>query len=167
MRSSQVNFFLTKNDQAELLADLDPRGTFVYVESLSRDGSLGILESAEIKRMGTDRLKIFISLAKYFNEIVLGQSSTAAFVDVSKSPVVEFGRCYQDDQCIRRGRFYFVKGYFDQRASPVDKAQEFLEWGNSLVSRTRRTLKRDPESFAYFGREALRLKGLGLKMELG
>jgi len=165
MKSSQLNFFLTDNDQAELLENLDPLGTFVYVESLSRDGSLGILESAEIKRMGTDGLKIFISLAKYVNEIILKQSSTATFVDDLRSPVVEFSRCYQDDQLVRRGRFYFAKSYFDRRAQ-VDKDQEFLEWGNSLVSRTRRLLKRDPESFAYFGREALRLKELGLRMEL-
>jgi hypothetical protein len=166
MRSSQLNFFLTRIDQEELLTKLDPLETFVYLESTARDGSLRILESAEINKMGSDRLRIFISLAKYVDEITLEQSSATMFIDDLRSPVVEFSRCYQDDQCIRRGRFYFAKSYLDRRAL-VYKDQEFLEWGNSLISRARGILKKEPESFAYFGREAFRLKGLGLKMELG
>lgn len=115
MRSSQVNFFLTRIDQAELLTKLDPLGTFVYLESTARDGSLGILESAEINKMGSDRLTIFISLAKHVDEIILKQSSATMFIDDLRSPVVEFSRCYQDDHCIRRGRLYFAKSYFDRR----------------------------------------------------
>src|SRR6266702_3284949 len=165
MRSSQLNFFLTRNDQAELLAKLDPLGTFVYVESISQDGSLKILESAEIRKMGSERLKIFISLAKHVNNITFDQSPTTVFIDNLRSPVVEFGRCYQDDQCIRRGRFYFIKGYFDQRAALICKDEEFLKWGNSLISKTRRILKRDPESLTYFGPEALRWTESGFKMD--
>jgi hypothetical protein len=77
--------------------------------------------------------------------------------------VVAFSRCYQDDQLIRRGRFYFVKSYFDARAL-VDKDDGFLKWGNSLMTRARRMLSKDPNSFEYYGPEALRLKDMGLKM---
>jgi hypothetical protein len=166
MRSSQLNFFLTKNDQAELLGKLDPLGSFRYVESMSQDGSPRMLETAEIGQMGSERLKIFVTQSNYINKILFEQLTNAAFVDELRSPVIAFSRCYQDDQCIRRGRFYFVKSHFDARAL-INKDDDFLKWGNSLITRARRMLKKDPKSFEYFGPEALRLKGVGLKMDLG
>jgi hypothetical protein len=166
MRSSQLNFFLTRSDQAELLRKLDPLGSFVYVEDLSQDGSPQMLESGEIRQMGAERLKIFITLSPHSNRIVFKQATNVAYVDELRSPVVAFSRCYQDDQRIGRGRFYFVKSYFDERVV-VDKDEDFLKWGTSLISRARRMLARDPKSFAYFGPEALRLKDEGVKMELG
>jgi hypothetical protein len=165
MRSSQLNFFLTRSDQAELLRRLDPQGSFLYVESISQDGSLRMLEGAEIKKMGSERLKIFITLSQLIDKIVVVQSVDPAFVDVLRSPVVEFSRCYQDDRLIRSGRFYFIRSYFDERAV-IEKDDAFLQWSNSLLSRARRMLKKDPKSFAYFGPEALRLKDAGFKMDL-
>jgi hypothetical protein len=116
--------------------------------------------------MGSERLKILTTLPKYLSDIILRQSSNLAYVDTLRSPVVEFSRCYQDDQCIRRGRFYVVRSYFDERTL-VKKDAEFLKWSEALISKTRRALTRDPESFAYFGSEALRLRQSGLKMEIG
>jgi hypothetical protein len=166
MTSSQLNFFLTRNDQAELLRKLDPLGKFVYVESISQNGSLRILERAEITKMGSERLKIFITLPKYLNNIILVQLPASAFVDVLRSPVIEFSRCYQDGKCMRRGRFYFIRRHFDE-STEITKDEEFLKWSNSLILKARRVLRRDPESFAYFGSEALQLKDMGFKMDMG
>jgi hypothetical protein len=166
MRSSQVNFFLTRTDQAELLRTIDRLNSFVYVEAVSQDGSPRILESPEVRKMGSERLKIFVARPEHASTIILRQSSKDAFVDVLRSPAVEFSRCYQDDHCIRRGRFYVVRSYFDER-TVVKKDGEFLKWSEALISRTRRALTRDSKSFAYFGSQALRLKESGLKMELG
>jgi hypothetical protein len=163
MKSSQINFFLTMNDQADLLAKLDPLGEVVYLESISEHGVLQVLKSAEIKYVGAERLKIFMTRSRYVDRIVLDQSQTAAFADIARSPLVEFSRCYQDQQLIRRGRFYFVKDFTDQHGAIVRKDEEFVRWGNMLVSSARRLLKRDSTSLAYFGSEALQLVNDGLR----
>lgn len=166
MRSSQLNFFLTQNDQAELLAELDLLGSFVYIESTSESGALRILGSAEIKKMGSEPLKIGVTLSRYVDKIDLIRSGVRAFADIDASPLIEFGRCYQDEECIRRGRFYFVKRFVAARGV-VNKDEEFVKWGNSLISRARRVLKRDSVSSAYFGSEALRLVSEGIKPAVG
>jgi len=163
MRSSQVNFYLTRDDQAELVKKLDPHGSFIYIARLSQDGSPQRVESAEIRQMGFEHLKIYVTQSQYIDRIIFKRSANAAFVDELRSPVVEFSRCYQDDQLIRRGRLYFVNGYFDA-SGLINKDDDFLKWGNSLMRRARRMLRKDPNSFEYFGPEALRLKEMGLKM---
>ena len=113
--------------------------------------------------MGFEHLKIYVTQSQYIDRIIFKRSANAAFVDELRSPVVEFSRCYQDDQLIRRGRLYFVNGYFDA-SGLINKDDDFLKWGNSLMRRARRMLRKDPNSFEYFGPEALRLKEMGLKM---
>jgi hypothetical protein len=114
--------------------------------------------------MGAEALKIFVTLPKYLDSIVLERAGPIEFVDLLSSPVIEFCRCYQDEQLIRRGRFYFITSY-QERYGVAKKDDEFLKWGSLLVSRTRRTLRRDSGSLAYFGSEALQLKAAGLKMD--
>jgi hypothetical protein len=48
MKSNQLNFFLTRNDQAELVAKLDPLGEFVYVGGVSMDGTMQLPDSADV-----------------------------------------------------------------------------------------------------------------------
>ena len=131
---SQINFFITRNDQAELIRQLGGLGNFVCLDTISLDGAPRILESAEINEMGHEPLQIFIALQKNVSDIVLKELLHVTFrsVDVVRSPVVEFARCYQDEHCVRRGRLYFIKGYYDQSAI-FSKDEEFLKWGDGLI----------------------------------
>jgi hypothetical protein len=167
MKSRQVNFFLTPNDQAELMGQLAGLGKFVCLAAVSQDSSPRILESAEIKEMGREPLQIFIALQKNVGDIFFRELRTVTFrsVDVVRSPVIKFSRCYQDERCIRRGRLYVINSYYDQNAV-ISKDEEFLKWSDRLISKTRKVLRR-LEPLTHIGPEALRLKEAGLKINLG
>nr|WP_041756568.1 hypothetical protein [Bradyrhizobium sp. ORS 278] len=163
MRSRQVNFFLTPKDQAELLHRLDPEGKFVYVARRCRDGEMQILPSAVVQQMGKEPLSFYIARADNLDAIVFDEGADYKSVDVIRSPVIEFGRCYMDAEHIGRGRFYVVNSYFDAQGQIARKDDSFLTWSERLVSKTRRCLTKDPDTFFYFGAETLQLKAAGFR----
>jgi hypothetical protein len=164
MKSSQINFFLTANDQAELLKKLDPLDSFIYVARSLKDGAASTLESAKIGRMGRDPLTILVTLQEFIKNVSVSETAGSELIDVLTAPVIEFSRCYVNEQYIRRGRFYVIKSYLDYRSIEISKDKKFVEWGESVMSKTRRLLKRDTASLAYLGPEAEQLKETGLKM---
>lgn len=164
MRSRQVNFFLTPRDQAELLSKLDPAGQFVYVAWRCKDGGLDILQTSTVRQMGKETLTIYIVRADDLDAISFNDVGDFSSVDVIRSPVIEFNRCYMDDQRLSRGRFYVVNSYFDQDGQIARKDEGFLKWSERLISKTRRCLKKDPDSFFHLGAEALQLKEAGFEL---
>ncbi|GLH75101.1 hypothetical protein SSBR45G_00090 [Bradyrhizobium sp. SSBR45G] len=163
MRSRQVNFFLTPNDQAELLSKLDPAGQFIYVARRRKDSRIDILPTPAVRQMGKEALKIYIARADDLDAMSFDDIGTFSSIDVIRSPVIEFSRCFMGDQFIRDGRFYVVNSYFDRDGRVARKDEGFLTWAARLVSKTRRCLTKDPDSFFYFGAEALQLKSAGFK----
>jgi hypothetical protein len=81
MRSSQVNFYLTRDDQAALLQKLDPHGSFIYVARLSQDGSPQRVPTAEIVQMGFEPLTIYVTRSQDIDRIIFKQSANVVFVD--------------------------------------------------------------------------------------
>jgi hypothetical protein len=165
MRSRQINFFLTAADQAALLKYLDTRVEFVVIESVAEGDRLQRLETAEVKIMGVDRLKVCLVRPNDIGAVQLTALKNQPYkpVDVLRSPVVEFVRCHHADNILRRGRLYFVTAYFDRRTL-VRKDDAFLKWAGTLIAAARRKLMKDSASLFYFGEEALRLKETGTEM---
>jgi hypothetical protein len=48
-------------------------------------------------------------------------------VDLSKSPVIEFRRCVMTNECIQRGRLYYIPGYIEDDGRKVMKSKEFMD----------------------------------------
>ncbi|MGJ5222925.1 MULTISPECIES: hypothetical protein [unclassified Bradyrhizobium] len=163
MRSRQVNFFLTPKDQAELLSKLDPAGQFVYLAWRRNDSRIDILPTAAVRQMGKEALTIYIARADDLDAMSFDDVGNFSSVDVIRSPVIEFSRCYMGDQHLSDGRFYVVNSYFDRDGRVARKDEDFLTWSARLVSKTRRCLTKDPDSFFYLGAEALQLKSVGIK----
>ena len=165
MRSRQINFFLTAFDQASLLERFSDRGDFAIVNPVSPNGAPHLLETAEIKAMGTDRLAIFLVQRDRIDDIQFKfiAKQTYYIVDVVRSPVIEFDRCYHHANRLNRGRLYFVTAYFDERIL-IRKDEAFVAWTSSLIAIARRKLRKDPKSFFYFGEDALKLKEVGTEM---
>ncbi len=63
-------------------------------------------------------------------------------VDVLRSPVIELTRCYFDGEKLRRGRLYFVPGYYGPNDKWIEKSQDFMNWALALLKTVRKTLKR-------------------------
>src|SRR6266700_3960228 len=109
MNSKQVNFFLTAADQAELLRRFVTKSEFVVLASVTEGGRLHLLESAEVKEMGRDRLTVYLARPGDLHAVKLQslQHQIYKTIDIVKSPLVEFARCYHADGLLRRGRLYF------------------------------------------------------------
>ena len=168
MHSKQVNFYLTANDQARLLTCLrESVGEFTIVESIAEGDEPHPLEIAEVKRMGVDRLKLYLVRPDDVGAIKLNilRSQVYKAVDVVRSPVVEFARCYHADGRLRRGRMYFVTAYYDERVL-LHKDSAFLDWATALIATARKRLKKEPSLSSYVGEEARRLKETGEKFVL-
>jgi hypothetical protein len=167
MNSRQVNFFLTARDQAELLTQLAAVGDFIVVAGTTKSGGVNRLESAEIKQMGVDRLQVYlmrpndIGGVRFHDVPKMGYKS----VDVLRSPVVEFDRCYHAEGLLRRGRLYVVTAFYDGMEL-TRKDGAFLQWAGALIKTARRKLTKDPRSFFYFGADALRCREAGTTMEM-
>ncbi|MGJ4996644.1 hypothetical protein ACQR0Z_19630 [Bradyrhizobium sp. HKCCYLS3077] len=163
MRSRQINFFLTPDDQAELLRRLDPDGQFVYLARRCLYDQMQILPTAVVRQMGQEPLGIYIARAADLDTIVFNEGENDKSIDVIRSPVIEFNRCYLGDEHISDGRLYVVNSYFDAHGRIARKNDSFLKWSERLIAKTRRCLTKEDKSFYYFGTETLQLKRSGFK----
>ncbi len=164
MRSRQINFYLTAADEAELVRHFGRQGEYAILASNAKDCHPELREIAEIGKTESDRLQVFLAQAHDVEAVILRPARKDLwYIDVERSPVVEFDRCIQTKDKLGRGRLYFVTGYFDQQVV-VSKDRSFVEWANGFIKIARRTLKKDPASFFYFGEEALRLKEAGVEL---
>lgn len=152
--SHQVNFFLTNVDANALEAVWLGRDPIVVVHSRSVDGVPRILPSSDLEEAG--RRWLFFGLLKREHLGALKMCHVPAqgywSIDVVKSPIVEFDRCFFDGHVLRRGRLYFVDGYYDAHGSWVEKEESFRKWAKSLVASTRDRLLR--HNGDYVGPEA-------------
>jgi hypothetical protein len=158
MKSRQINLFLTSADEGELLKAIWAKSEYVIVDNIAPNRSPRLLETIEIQ----DRLKVYLAPPSHVRDIQLSEMKIAPYwtVDVVKSPVVEFVRCYHTEGRIQPGRLYFIIEYYEGKISAT-KNRDFVEWANTIVKIARRILKNDSESFYYFGPEALNLKVAG------
>lgn len=165
MSSRQINFFLTAGDQAQLEQKLRAVGEYVVVGLICKDGRPVVLRDAVIKQMGTDRLTIYLVRPNDIRNVLCRELPTHAnkVIDLVRSPVIEFARCYHAADGLRCGRFYVVTSYNGDEAV-MQKERSFVEWISRTFTAARRALIRDPGSGDYFGPEASKLRNEGTKL---
>jgi hypothetical protein len=158
MNSRQINFFLTAVDQAALLAHISAKHDFRIIHSLVQCEAPALLSSAEVKEMGVDRLKVYLARPEDLEAVHLNfvPNHNYKTIDVVKSPVIEFVRCYHVGEQLRRGRFYFVTSYYEG-GHLVKKERDFINWANGIIVASRRKLIKDTTSSFYFGDDAFAL----------
>jgi hypothetical protein len=163
MMSRQVNFFLTPADQAALMAQFAGVGEFALIDGIAPDRRPQLRSTAENRQMGVERLTIYLVRPQDVDAVVLNDVKGQPYrvVDVMRSPVIEFDRCYQAGNLLRRGRLYFVTGYYDEQTL-AKKDHAFVDWADAFLKKARRSLKKD--QFFHFGAEALKLKEAGAEL---
>ena len=77
------------------------------------------------------------------------------------SPVAELDRSHYDGQVLKRGRLYYVDGFYDPQELWIEKPANFKAWAKRLFTATRKTLVHDKKLGAYIGPEAalIRISG--------
>jgi len=159
MNSRQINFYLTSNDLRDLEAVVRPEMDIIPIEATCKDVP-SVLESTIVKRMGEDRLQIFLCNPQQLSEIVVEpvKSQPYKLVDVLKSPAIEFLRCFESEVTLRRGRLYYIVNYLDDKGVLIRKNDTFVNWATLLFKIVKRELQRDNDGL-YYGREAMELRG--------
>jgi hypothetical protein len=160
MRSKQVNFYTTPNDERHLIDQIGHKMEFICMPSISQVEH-GVKTSYE-SIVKTENYNIYLLDESRLSDIkfLSAKERGIYYVDQLRSPAVQFSRCYCKDNIIRRGRFYFVTGYFDGDTL-VKKDKEFISLGNSILKVTKNYLHLDKSTGDYYGGEALDLKSLG------
>lgn len=141
----QIIFFLAEDDEAPfetLLRSLGP------LTILSTDPASPMqVNSTRIKQMGKEHLTLFLAQTEYDRRL--------SWIDLQQLPVIEFGRCYREPNFIRSGRLYFVPRYYDKDDVAVSKQESFVAWGDALIRKARRWMKR-VDGISYAGPAAFR-----------
>ena len=159
----QINFFLGPNDHAALEMRLREAGELVVLRSRSPTPEPHQVDTTNFTEDGRQWLFLYLvrpsDLSAVRTEEVTAQGYWS--VDDLRSPVIELTRCYYNGKILRRGRLYFVDGYYGAQDQWVEKPEEFKAWAKRLFAAARKTLTFDKNLGAHIGPEAeqMRLDG--------
>jgi hypothetical protein len=158
----QINFFLGPNDLSELETRLASVGDLTILHSRSPKPEPKVVESVHFTEDGK-RWLLYLVRSMDLSDVVLKEVPAQGHWVVNSlfSPAVELDRCHYDGRVLKRGRLYYVDGFYDERGLWVEKPEEFKTWAKRLFSAARKTLVRDKQLGAYIGPQAAQMRIAG------
>jgi len=151
----QVNFFALPVEIAEIREKLESAGDFLIIRNRSETAVPDIVGSFEERWKQQPWLYFCLVRRENLQDVVTCKVGEQDYwtVDVTRSPVVEFHRPFFDNECLRRGRAYFVDGIFGPNGEKIDKPDDFTKWAKRVLLIIRKSLcKRGSD---YIGEQAL------------
>jgi len=143
--SHQVNFLALPADLPAIEAAIRATGDVCFLEDrtpTAKPAQLGTLAFAQ-GEMGRRPLDAYIvrraDLSAVKTKLVTSQGYWV--MDSLCSPVIEFSRCFFDSTVLRPGRAYFAT---DLRFRPELPSPDFVKWGDRVLARIKKTLRRAP-----------------------
>jgi hypothetical protein len=161
----QVNFYFSDSDQAEFTRRLDSLGDVVAIlPPLSKP----MIESQAVShftRWKPGEHDPMLYRSSDADKIVFSKPNLATgyFIDIDRSPVVEFSRCATTNDIIRRGRLYYVAGFLEKDLTKYTKPSEFIGWADKLFKLAKK-LGVENRNGDYIGKEALEMEKLGYRL---
>lgn len=162
----QVNFYLDSEDTNALEQRLKSIEPFLVLHSRSPSATPLVLDSLNATENGKPWLFFYLVRPDDLKEVVCSHVPAQGYwsVDCLRSPAIEFTRCYKDSKIIRRGRIYFVDGFFDSDAVWQEKPDDFRAWAKKILTTTKRSLKKRGPEYIGTGAEAWEASGRELVM---
>lgn len=151
----QLNFHATPQDVAELEAGIRKLEPMVILHDRSPIADPRVLPSLGFREDGQPLLFYYLVRVTDLSRVATRHVPTQGYwtVDVLRSPVVEFSSCYFDGKVLRRGRVYYVDGFYGEDEEWVDKPESFRLWARAILKTTRKALKKHGAD--YIGHDAL------------
>jgi hypothetical protein len=153
----QVDFFATPTDMLgieTMLLEIEP---YAVLHSRSPTSQPRVVKS--FARIENERPWLFFFLVRLpeLSSVKLKHVPQQGYwsIDVLKSPVVELSLGAFDATTLGRSRLYFTESFFDEKGKLIPKPDAFVLWGRSLITSTKRYLKRQTGSPFYAGEDAL------------
>jgi hypothetical protein len=162
----QINFFLGAADQAPFEASLRSLGDFAVLGSRSPSPMPLRLCSTVVETFGEELLRVYLARPQDVDQLhyrLIG-NGTEYTPDVLRDPVIEFDRCFVSDGFIRRGRLYYVSGYFDEANRKIRKSEAFIEWADRVMRKAARELGTKVDGICYAGLDALKQQAAGVQL---
>jgi len=144
MKSRQINFFI-KSDELSKFNKYLAAQKWLIVNSKSIDGQPRILDS--VCKINTDESLLVYLVPEQFLETLIFRFVEKQNHYVLNSeidlPVINFMRPFEspEENYIRRGKLYYILGYFNTEKEFTLKPDEFLKAADKLFKAFRRTFK--------------------------
>jgi hypothetical protein len=152
--AKQVSFFMHPDDLADFDAWLRSREGTTVLADYSQTPVPRPLSSVTIGRMGEESLRVFLARDGDLPNVIFQSIPNRGYViDVLRSPVVQFSRCYFNGHLLRCGRFYYETGYWDEEKQWKTKSDMFSHWADAILRRIR-TAYKTKHFFYYVGPSA-------------
>jgi hypothetical protein len=132
MKSSQINFYFTKEDMLEVDAFVKEKGIIIIQE---RNSSTKIETINSLGNFDTCKKKgSLLTLPKEIDSIKTTFIDKQNFytVDIISSPVIEISPSFIHNNILSRGRLYYIKTYYNENNEYVDKPSELLQTATDL-----------------------------------
>ncbi|MFH1921036.1 MAG: hypothetical protein ABIP48_14295 [Planctomycetota bacterium] len=140
----QVNFFAAPDDIAQLqqrIGDIEP---MCILHDRSPTVKPRVLSTLDFVEDGQPLIFYFLVRESDLAQVVTRHVPAQGYwtVDVLRSPVVEFNSCFFDGTILRRGRVYYVDGFYGDNDEWIEKPEDFRLWAKVVLKATKKCLKR-------------------------
>jgi hypothetical protein len=153
----QSAFYLTPKDKADLEQRLREKTDFIILLSESPTSSPRVVDSLNFSEPEEPHYGKYLARPEDLNAIVTHYVTTQGYwtVEDTPSPVVEFRGCFFDGKILRRGRVYYVDGFYGPDGAWVNKREAFRKWAKMVHTTIKKSLKRRASRYVeYIGEDA-------------
>jgi len=159
----QVNFYIDPADTVALEKQLEKLGPLRILHSRSPRPEPRIVESVNVEENGEPWLFLYLVRPEDLPAVVTREVPAQGHwkIDVHESPVVEFQRCFFDGKILRRGRVYYLDGFYDAQNQWQDKPAAFRTWAKAVLANTKKALKKHDADYIGPGAEKWLASGDG------
>ncbi len=138
MRGRQINFFVMPDEWGALEKYLDENDMISIPTKMDKNEII----SEKISEKGIFK---YLVEEKYTNKLITYpiEKINKYSIEELYSPVIQFSRPYYDKEkkLLKRGRFYYIKGFWNDDSEWEDKPIDFLEKSDKLFKWFRKTYK--------------------------
>lgn len=142
MSSKQLNFFITPEEHQKINEFFAKKGSVVLLNQDISDN-----DKIEIKHGIPENYvyKIYLSNLEFINKIKINTTNTdngnIKSFDILESYLLEFnlgGFFPNDKNVLQRGRFYYVKSFWNDQNVLEEKSSDFIKWCDDFVKEFRK-----------------------------
>jgi len=151
----QARFYITPEDTTALEKRLSKGANAIFLHSRSMANEPRIVDSLSYKSEGNRWLFYYLTRAEDLSSVVMTHVPVQEYwnIDIFRSPVIQFNGCYSDGQVLRIGRLYYVDGFYGADDQWVYKSESFRSWAKSVLTMTKRMLRRNGTDYIGKGAE--------------
>jgi hypothetical protein len=140
----QINYHLASADIIELEKRLRKIQPLTILHSRSPSAKPRIVESFDVVENGKPWPHLFLVRSEDISDVLLEEVRAQGYwaVDELRSPVIQLNKGFLEAQVLRSGRLYYVDGFWGPDKTWVEKPEPFRKWAKSVLSATKKMLKR-------------------------